>query len=239
MPPSSPAHRLTGTFLLGLGLLSLAPFPILGPALGWPGSLGDPAALMLPKVLAHPSAVQFGYGLYVFYSLAFAAVPVCLLTLARKPLNTVATAAIACGVASSLARSVGILRWLSAMPDLAERQAKADPLTEAIIAIQYETINRWGGAIGEILGVGVFSGLAVGLTALALWRAPNIPRWISASGLIVALIQLSSLGTMTGLSGASVMITSTAINLWLMATGIALLIHKPSLDVLPTVEQRK
>ncbi len=226
MPTSSTSRpsRLIGIFFIGLGLLSLAPFPILGPALGWPATLGDPASVMLPKVLAHPQAVQFGYGLYLLYSLAFAAIPVCLLSLARLPVSAVAIAAIAFGATSSAMRAVGIVRWLSPIPELAQRYPGADPLLVTAITVQYETVNLWGGSIGEILGVGVFAGLALGCTALATWRAPNIPRWISASAFAVGVLQLSSLGTVIGITGASVMITSTACNLWLLCAGFGLLV---------------
>ena len=50
-----------------------APIAILGSAIDWPASLDFPPAQTLPLIQAEQAAVRLGYGLYLAWSLAFAA----------------------------------------------------------------------------------------------------------------------------------------------------------------------
>lgn len=49
-------------------VLSLLPMVVLGPAIGWPASLGKPAAEQLAAIARAPRAVAIGYGIYLLYS---------------------------------------------------------------------------------------------------------------------------------------------------------------------------
>jgi hypothetical protein len=59
---ASKTHRLyiALTFVI-VAILSIAPVLILGPAIGWPASLSQPAATQLGSIAAKPDAVTFGY----------------------------------------------------------------------------------------------------------------------------------------------------------------------------------
>jgi hypothetical protein len=54
-------YTLTAWMLLVEGLLIFIPLTVLGSAINWPQSLGDPADKMLPLLVQNSAAVRFGY----------------------------------------------------------------------------------------------------------------------------------------------------------------------------------
>jgi len=70
--------------------------------------------------------------------------------------DTMAAFAIAAGILKTL----GIVRWLTTMPMLADLYVVTpDPATRAIIEVSYMTLNAYAGGVGELLGVQLVSGL--------------------------------------------------------------------------------
>ena len=70
--------------------------------------------------------------------------------------DTMAAFAIAAGILKTL----GIVRWLTTMPMLAELYvATPDPAARNMIEINYMTLNAYAGGVGELLGVQLVSGL--------------------------------------------------------------------------------
>jgi hypothetical protein len=57
--------RPLAALLLADALLSFAPVAVLGAAIGWPASLGQPAAQQMAAIAAAPQGVALGYGLYL------------------------------------------------------------------------------------------------------------------------------------------------------------------------------
>jgi len=56
-------------------LLLFVPLGVLGTAIGWPASLGDPASVALPRLLQQEPIVRFGYLIYLAYSVLFCRSP--------------------------------------------------------------------------------------------------------------------------------------------------------------------
>ena len=79
------------------------------------------------------------------------------IALDRKEIDTLFVVAIALISVSALARSIGIIRWLTASPFLAEIYPTLTEVSKETIVIIQTAINNWGGAIGEILGVSLFT----------------------------------------------------------------------------------
>lgn len=225
----SAAGRAFGLLLIAEALLALVPVAVLGSAIGWPASLDRPAAQQLAAIAAEPDAVALGYGLYLLYSVLIAPVMIglaarCCGGLQRPLAFTVA----GFGALSALARSIGILRWLTVMPELAVAHAQADPAGRATIERVFDAVHAWGGGVGEILGVSLFMALSLGLLAVGAWRSGALPRGLAALALVtaaaLAALALPALRIPLDVPAA---VPVSLLSLWMLAAGIVWL-RRPS-----------
>jgi hypothetical protein len=164
MPAAQTRHDRATLVALVLAqvLLFIIPLVVLGRAIGWPASLGLPPAQALPLIAANATAVQIGYWGYLVTAAAM--VPL-VLALRRFALSNgidglLVDAMTAFGVAAAVLKTLGIVRWLIAMPALAAAHAgSADPVMKAAIEVSYLALNGYAGSVGELLGVQLVSGL--------------------------------------------------------------------------------
>lgn len=227
-PVSTPASRTArparglGILLIVDAMLSLAPVAILGAAIGWPASLDLPAAEQLSRIAAAPGAVAFGYGVYLLYSILVAPVMIGLAARTFGGLDRPVAATVAAfGALSALARSIGILRWLTVMPALAAAHASADPAAKAQIALVFDAVNGYGGGIGEILGVSIFMALSVGILSVAAMVRRAMPSWIAALGVVSALMLGSMAVPAFGIPEfMPVAAAVSMLSVWMVAAGI-------------------
>jgi Domain of unknown function (DUF4386) len=217
-----PARAGTATFFVGSAFLSFAPIAILGPAIGWPASLRSPSAQQLTAIAAAPDAVAAGYGVYLLYSILV--LPLMVLV-AHRVFGSLArpAAQIVVGLAavSVLARSIGILRWLTAMPALATQHAAADPGQQKVIETVFSALTTYGGGIGELLGVSLFMGLALATAMVAALVNKSLPRWLAALGLVSAALLLGLFLPTLGLSiQVPIAAAATVLSIWMMVFGV-------------------
>jgi hypothetical protein len=220
-PPPAEADpgRGTAALLLLTGCLALAPLPVLGPAIGWPTSLGASAEAQLLGIARAPQAVAAGYGLYLLYSvlvLPALALAAHRLLGARAPGLVLLVTAFA--ALSTLARCIGILRWLTVMPELAQAHAGADAAQRQQLELVFNALQAYGGGVGELLGVSLFAGVALLLlVAGAAWRAV-LPGWLSVLGALAVLAQLALMLPPLGLPlDPPVAAAVTSLSLWMWA----------------------
>lgn len=222
-------HRWPAMLVAAQALLIFVPLAVLGAAIDWPGSLDDPAEIALPNLLDNEVAVRVGYLLYLLYSVLF--LPVAIIVyrwmtdraIAGRPATASLGMQIAVGmaVASALARSIGIVRWLSTMLPMAERWEVASEAERTVIPAQFTSLNDYGGTIGEVLGVSVFA--AIWLAVTVFGRSSDRPRWIAASGAVVAVLLLAPAVELAGVdAGALVSVSSLAITVWLGVVAVAM-----------------
>jgi hypothetical protein len=218
----STGHTGLGLLLIADALLAFAPVAILGAAIGWPASLGKPAAEQLAAIAAQPDAVALGYGVYLLYSILVAPVMIGLAARTFGGLHTPLAATVAAfGALSALARSIGILRWLTVMPALATAHAGADPAVRAQLEWLFLGLTKYGGGIGEVLGVSIFMAASVGTLAVAALLRGGMPRWLAGLGLLVALL-LAALA-LPVLRGPEIVPVAAAVSLlsvWMVAAGV-------------------
>jgi hypothetical protein len=225
---SRASGKWLGALLIAEGLLSLAPMAVLGPAIGWPASLDNPAALQLAAIHAQPDAVAWGYGIYLLYSLLIAPVMIWLAARLFGGLQHPLAATVAAFAAlSTLARCIGILRWLTVMPALAAAHAGADPATRVHIERLFDAVNAYGGGIGELLGVGLFMGAAMAVLAFGAWRDRLLPRWLGAWAAVSAALLVAMLLPALRLAPEpSVALVVSVLSFWMMALGAWLMFSR-------------
>jgi Domain of unknown function (DUF4386) len=222
--PSNTANhsRALGLMLIVEGLLSFAPVIILGAAIGWPASLGKPAGEQLSAIAANANAVTLGYGVYLLYSVLIA--PVMVMLAGRVFggfLRPVAICVAVFAALSTLARCIGILRWLTVMPELAATHAKADPAGRATVELVFNAVHTYGGGIGEILGVGLFMALSVGTLSVAAWREGSMPKWLAALGMVSTALMASMLFESLRIAiDVPVAVVVTVLTVWMFGAGV-------------------
>jgi len=213
-----------GIVLLLQGFSLFAPVAVLGSAIQWPDSLDYPAAKMLPLLREQLDAVRLGYGLYLGYSLLFLATGVLTVRLASRPgpFGALALIAIGAAAASALARSIGILRWLTGSVSLAEAHATPGLSEEGRAAIEtiQAAVNAWGGAIGEMLGVAAFTAIWAVAAGLLILRDRQLPVWAGVTGVAVGVVVALPALELFGIAPpVSIVVSTTGIQLWFMALG--------------------
>lgn len=215
--------RTAATLLAVEGLLIFVPLAVLGAAIGWPASLGDPAAAALPRLLANEGVVRLGYLVYLAYSVLFLPVAIWTTRALARADDPLVRLAIGFATASALARSIGILRWLTAMPELARIWAASPPDARPALAAVYEAVNSFGGGIGEVLGVSLFAAGWLACTVAAAYRASAEPRWLLVAGAVVAAVLAAPLVSLLGVEpGPLTTVATTAAQLWFLAAAVAL-----------------
>ncbi len=215
---------LTAALFIATAVLSFLPIAILGPAIGWPASLRAPAAEQLASIAAAPGAVAAGYGVYLLYSVLV--LPVMVLLAQRvcgRLWRPVAAVVVGFAVLSVLARSIGILRWLTVMPALARQHAGESPAMRQTIESIFSAMNTYGGGIGELLGVSLFMGLSLGLAMLAALAYQTLPRWLCVFGLLSAAMLLSLFLPALGITlHLPIALAATTLSVWMVAAGVVL-----------------
>lgn len=219
-PPTARLLRLTGALALLFGLLLFVPIAVLGAAIDWPASLSEPAAEIIPRLDEQATAVTLGYLVYLLYSVLFFPV---IAMLSRVLGDTPVTRAAATFAAiSTVARSIGIIRWLSVLPLLAATQVTTP---DAAIPVVFDAVNAWGGAIGELLGVSAFAALSLALVSTAIIRSTVLPTWLGASGFVVVAGLLLPWIEVFGVDlGAIISVSSALVQFWFLALGIVLFV---------------
>ena len=215
------------------GLLIFIPTFVLGAAINWPDSLDDPASVALPRLLENEGAVRSGYFAYLVYSILFV-VSIALLSelVFGKNAGILMRIVIALAIASALARSIGIIRWLVPMYDLADLWNGATTEEQRYtISTTFDALNSYGGTIGEILGVSIFAALAILLLSIGNLRQKTLPNWFSVFGLISAVGLLWTSTEILGVNpgDSAIFLGTTIVQLWFLFIGLWLIIRGKSL----------
>jgi hypothetical protein len=228
---SQSLYRWTAIVLIVEALLLFVPVVVLGAAINWPASLDEPASVMLPLIVEQAGAVQFGYFVYLLYSILIWPLALLLIRVVAEGDNYSPLLRIAAGfgIASAIARMLGIIRWLFPMPVLAQAyiDPAASPQTREVITVVYQALNDYAGSVGEFLGVSFFAAFWALLVSIAILRSGALPRWIGVFGLVAAAALSLAIVELFGIDlGPMIAVTVSTFQFWLLATGIALLFRR-------------
>ncbi|MEO3690792.1 DUF4386 family protein [Roseateles paludis] len=232
---SRTATRLGGAALITATLLFAAVFVYLAKAFGYPGVLDQPAAEVLPRLLALGST---GRAVWVVYGL----VPLLLLPTAfgvyaagrqaaPQTVQVAARVAVVLAVLSAVSMMVGLLRWPSLHWELARAYAEsAPPAREAITALFRASNSYLGNFIGEFLGE-LFLNAFFLVAAWVLRRASGptaAARWLLRAGVAASLLGSVAMlrNAWPGLDTVA-MLNNNVLPLWMLLLGLALWRHRP------------
>lgn len=90
------------------------------------------------------------------------------------------------GVASAIAQSLGLLRWVLVVPGLAALYVAPETShsMQETVTVVFDAVHRYGGMVlGEMVGQLLLAGWTV-LVSVQLYRSSAIPRWIAVIGLL-------------------------------------------------------
>jgi hypothetical protein len=129
---------------------------------------------------------------------------------------------------------LGLVRWPFVVPFLARADADPDasPARREAVDIVFQAFHRYlGVAVGEHLGY-LFTGAWTILSGVAIMTTGVVGAWIGFAGLVIgallALCAFEFVGSFEDrgwrLAGAITPFVYVAWSLWLVATGIALLV---------------
>jgi hypothetical protein len=228
-------YTTAGWLLVLESLLMFIPITVLGSAIGWPKSLGDPAAKILPLLVQNATAVRFGYLFYLGYSILFWLVAMLLIRVLERGESGSSWLRIASGfgIASAIARCLGIIRWLVAMPALATlyTDPSISTATRESIEVVYRALNDYAGSVGEVLGVSLFAALWLAIVSLKILQTGVLPRWLGFFGLVSATILALQLARLFGVElGAFISISVSFLHLWFLTMGIFLILNASRVD---------
>ena len=228
------ASVVTGWLLILLPLAFNAAFARLAMKFGYPDILRRPTEEVLDRFR------KGGSGLVLIWW-AFAMPAVLLAPLAVLVSGTLSgadpvllSAGTTIGVLAALVQFLGLIRWPFLVPYLARAAAEPDatPARREAIDIVFQTFNRYlGVAVGEHLGF-LLTGVWSVLVGSAIIQDAQLPGWIGIAGIVIgailAVCSLEFVGPFEP-NGWKLAATLTPIayivwSLWLVATGIALLV---------------
>jgi len=230
MSASTVTRRFAAALLILVPLAFTVCFTLLQQLFDYPTILRQPTEDILRKFAAGgPSLITVWYALTLT---AVAFVPLAVLThkiVAPSETPLLLWLATTFGVIAGVAQTLGFLRWPFLVPYLA--QTYLDPAAteaqRAAAAIAFEAFHRYAGmAVGEHLGY-LSTSLWTLFLSLVLVRTAVAPRWLSVSGVVLALGIACGLAEPAGwqLGGTINALSYLVWAVWLMALGVCVIAY--------------
>jgi hypothetical protein len=227
-------ERAAGALLIFLPLAFNAFFLLLARRFDYPDILRSPTEDILSRFQAGGVGLKLLW--YGFMLTAVLLAPLAVLlgqVLARDGLAIVPTATVI-GVLAAVVQFLGLARWPFLVPALA--RAYTDPAssqaTREATTVAFQSFHRYLGiGIGECLGY-LLTGAWTMLVGVAMLQSSAFEAWLAWPGIIVGLFLIVGSLEFVGrfeergwkLAGAIIPITYIAWSLWLMASGVVLVV---------------
>ena len=225
---------VAGLLLVAVPLAFNAAFALLAARFDYPDILRRPTSEVLARFRAGGTALVLTW--WAFALTAVLMVPLVVL-LGRAIADADATLlafATTTGVLAAAVQFLGLVRWPFLVPYLARVDADpaaSDARREAVDVV-FQAFNRYlGVAVGEHLGY-VLTGAWTTLAGVALTQASAAPGWLGVLGIVIGpVLALCALEFVGGHESGGwkvaerlTPIAYVAWSLWLVATGVALLV---------------
>jgi hypothetical protein len=227
-------ERAAGALLILLPLAFNAFFVLLARRFDYPDILRSPTGDILSRFQAGGVGLKLLW--YGFMLTAVLLAPLAVLlgqVLARDGLSVVPTATVV-GVLAAVVQFLGLARWPFLVPALA--RAYTDPsssqATREATEVAFESFHRYlGVGIGECLGY-LLTGSWTILVGAGMLQSSAFDAWLAWPGIIIGAFLIVGSLEFVGrfeeqgwkLAGAIVPITYIAWSLWLIVSGVVLLV---------------
>jgi hypothetical protein len=228
------ASVVTGWLLIGLPLAFNAAFAALAVKFDYPNILRRPTEEILERFRAGGSGLVLLWWAFAMTAVVLAPVAVLLsgVLTGADPILLAVGATV--GVLAALVQFLGLIRWPFLVPYLARAAADPDatPARKEAIDVVFQSFNRFlGVAVGEHLGF-LLTGAWSVLIGVAITQSAVLPVWLGIAGIIVgAILAVCSLEFVGPFERAGWRLAATLTpiayivwSLWLIATGLALLL---------------
>ena len=228
------ATTLTGLLLIALPIAFNTSFALLGVRFDYPDVLRRPTSEVLARFRDGGSALVLLWWSFALSALLFAPVVVLFSRSVSDADGTLLAVATTVGVLAAIVQFLGLVRWPFLVPYLARADAEpgAGPARRETVDVIFQSFNHYlGVGVGEHLGYALTGAWSV-LMGVALTQTAATPSWLGAIGIVVgAVLMLCSLEFVgrfepTGwkLAGAVTPFAYIAWSLWLIATGVAVIV---------------
>ena len=225
---------LTGILLIILPIAFNIAFAALAARFDYPDILRKPTADVLERFRAGGSSLVLLWWAFAMTAVMLAPAAVLLSVSLSGAAPALLATATAIGVLASVTQFLGLIRWPFLVPFLARADAEPDasPARRDAIDIVFQAFNRYlGVAVGEHLGY-LLSGAWTILSSVAILTSGVVTGWIGLAGIPIGILLMLCAFEFVGafeergwrLAGAITPFVYIAWSLWLVATGVALLV---------------
>jgi hypothetical protein len=228
------AETVAGLFLILVPLAFNAAFTLLAARFDYPDILRRPTAEVLSRFEAGGTSLVTLWWAFAMTAVLFAPLVVLLSAALADADSTLLAVTTTVGVLAALVQFLGLIRWPFLVPYLARvaGDETSTPARQEAADVVFQSANRYlGVAVGEHLGY-AFTGAWSVLAGFAITESSSAPAVLGFSGIVVgAMLLVCSLEFLgpherDGWKVAERLtpIAYVAWSLWLIATGIALLV---------------
>ena len=223
-----------GSLLIFLPLTFNGFFLLLGRRFDYPSILRRPTADILTRFQAGGVGLKLVWFGFMLTAVLFAPLSVLLgQVLAGEDLAVLPTA-IVVGVIAAVVQFLGLARWPFLVPALARTYTDpgSTPASREVTAAVFDSFHRYlGVGIGECLGY-LLTGTWSVLIGVAMLQSSAFEAWLSWPGIIIGLFLIIGSLEFVGpfeehgwkFAGAIVPIAYVAWSVWLIVTGVVLLL---------------
>ncbi len=182
----APAVRVGGWSLILAALLFLGVFSYLAATFDYPDVLDRPAGEVLPRLLALGDTGRAVWVLYGLVPLLLIPAGIGVEASLRRAAPGATRAASHFATLGAFSMLLGLMRWPSIQWELGRTWADADGSQRGALVAVFSGLNSYlGNFIGEFVGE-LFLNLFFALTAYAMLRSTDRPRWAGIAGLVAS-----------------------------------------------------
>jgi hypothetical protein len=225
---------VAGVLLISLPIAFNVAFGLLAARFDYPDVLRRPTGEVLARFREGGTALVLIWWAFMLTAVLLAPVVVLLASAIGDADGTLLAVGATVGVLAATVQFFGLVRWPFLVPYLARVDAEPDasPARREAVDLVFQSFNRYlGVGVGEHLGYAL-TGAWTTLAGAALTQTTEVPAWLGVLGLGIGpalmLCSLEFVGRVGDqgwkLAERLTPIAYIAWSLWLMATGVAVLV---------------